>query len=99
MTESAIEAILTEAMRRFAIRAARVVIASGAGAARADRLGSASRSAHRGTAFAACEFLMDYLKTQAPSGEGDHRCRRARVDAREADDAALARWGIDTPNA
>jgi len=57
-------------------------------------------SAHRGDAFQACEFLMDYLKTQAPfwkkeAGPGGTRW----VDARVADDAALARWGIAAGNA
>jgi molybdopterin synthase catalytic subunit len=56
-------------------------------------------SRHRGEAFKACEFLMDYLKTQAPfwkkesSSEGAHW-----VDARVADDAALQRWGIASGN-
>ena len=52
-------------------------------------------SAHRGQAFQACEFLMDYLKTQAPFWKKEATAAGARwVDARVADDAALARWGI-----
>ena len=57
-------------------------------------------SAHRGQAFQACEFLMDYLKTQAPFWKKEHTPDGARwVDARVSDDAALARWGIDAGNA
>ena len=56
-------------------------------------------SAHRGQSFQACEFLMDYLKTQAPFWKKEQTPEGARwVDARVADDAALARWGIDAPN-
>ena len=57
-------------------------------------------SAHRGQAFQACEFLMDYLKTQAPFWKKETTADGARwVDARVADDAALARWGIAAGNA
>ena len=66
MTEAAIEAMIDEAMRRFEIRAARVVHRVGALAPSAQIVLVAVTSAHRGQAFQACEFLMDYLKTQAP---------------------------------
>ncbi len=57
-------------------------------------------SAHRGQAFQACEFLMDYLKTSAPFWKKEATDAGARwVDARVADDAALARWGIEAGNA
>ena len=57
-------------------------------------------SAHRGVAFQACEFLMDYLKTQAPFWKKEETAQGARwVDARVSDDAALARWGIVANNA
>ena len=57
-------------------------------------------SAHRGQSFQACEFLMDYLKTQAPFWKKEETAQGARwVDARVSDDAALARWGIDARNA
>lgn len=50
-------------------------------------------SAHRGEAFAACEFVMDYLKTEAPFWKKEQTPSGPRwVDAREADDAARARW-------
>ena len=57
-------------------------------------------SAHRGQAFQACEFLMDYLKTQAPFWKKEHGADGARwVDARSSDDAALERWGLRSGNA
>ena len=57
-------------------------------------------SAHRGQSFQACEFLMDYLKTQAPFWKKEQTPEGARwVDARVSDDAALARWGIRADNA
>ena len=50
-------------------------------------------STHRHNAFAACEFIMDYLKTQAPFWKREDTASGGRwVDARESDDAALARW-------
>jgi molybdopterin synthase catalytic subunit len=52
-------------------------------------------SAHRGESFKACEFLMDYLKTQAPFWKKELGLHGAKwVDARVSDDTALARWGI-----
>ena len=57
-------------------------------------------SAHRGESFKGCEFLMDYLKTQAPFWKKETTPDGARwVDARVADDEALARWGFATSNA
>ena len=51
-------------------------------------------SAHRGEAFAACEFVMDYLKTEAPFWKKEQTPDGERwVDARESDEAARARWG------
>jgi molybdopterin synthase catalytic subunit len=100
MTEAAIEAMIDEAMRRFEIRAARVVHRVGVLALSAQIVLVAVTSAHRGEAFQACEFLMDYLKTQAPFWKKEIGPEGARwVDARVDDDAALARWGIDAGNA
>ena len=100
MTEAAIEAMIDEAMRRFEIRAARVVHRVGVLAPSAQIVLVAVTSAHRGEAFQACEFLMDYLKTQAPFWKKEMGPEGARwVDARVADDAALARWGIAADNA
>ncbi|WP_119291941.1 molybdenum cofactor biosynthesis protein MoaE [Azohydromonas sediminis] len=100
MTEKAIEAMIDEAMRRFDIRAARVVHRVGPLNPTDQIVLVAVTSAHRGQAFQACEFLMDYLKTQAPFWKKEHTPDGARwVDARVADDAALARWGIAAKNA
>jgi molybdopterin synthase catalytic subunit len=100
MTESAIEAMVDEAMRRFDIRAARVIHRVGLLQARDQIVLVAVTSAHRGQAFQACEFLMDYLKTQAPFWKKEHTPDGAHwVDARVADDAALGRWGITAGNA
>ena len=53
-------------------------------------------SAHRGEAFAACEFIMDYLKTRAPFWKKEQTPEGARwVDARSTDDAAAERWAAD----
>ncbi|HEY3636474.1 MAG TPA: molybdenum cofactor biosynthesis protein MoaE [Caldimonas sp.] len=101
MTEAAIEAMVDEAMRRFEIRAARVVHRVGVLAPTAQIVLVAVAAAHRGQAFQACEFLMDYLKTQAPfwKKEAGPDGRERWVDARVTDDAALARWGIAAGNA
>jgi molybdopterin synthase catalytic subunit len=100
MTEAAIEAMIDEAMRRFDIRAARVVHRVGPLQAGEQIVLVAVASAHRGMAFQACEFIMDYLKTQAPFWKKETTPEGARwVDARVADDAALARWGIPAQNA
>ena len=100
MTERAIEAMIDEAQRRFELRAARVVHRVGPLAPGEQIVLVAVSSAHRAQAFQACEFLMDYLKTQAPFWKKETTPEGARwVDARVADDAALARWGIAAGNA
>ena len=56
-------------------------------------------SSHRGESFQACEFLMDYLKTQAPFWKKEQTPSGSRwVDARVTDDAALAKWGLKLSN-
>ena len=100
MTEAAIEAMVDEATRRFEVRAVRVVHRVGVLAPLAQIVLVAVTAAHRGQAFQACEFLMDYLKTQAPFWKKEAGPDGVRwVDARVADDAALARWGIAAGNA
>ncbi len=95
MTEKAIEAMIDEARKRFDIRGARVVHRVGALLPGDQIVLVVVSSAHRGTSFQACEFLMDYLKTQAPFWKKETTSDGARwVDARVADDAALARWGL-----
>ncbi|RZI94903.1 MAG: molybdenum cofactor biosynthesis protein MoaE [Variovorax sp.] len=99
MTEKAIEAMIDEAVRRFDILGARVIHRVGLLKPQDQIMMVAVVSAHRGQSFEACEFLMDYLKTQAPFWKKEETPDGARwVDARTADDAALARWGIDAPN-
>jgi molybdopterin synthase catalytic subunit len=100
MTEKAIESMIDEAMQRFDIRAARVVHRVGPLQAQDQIVLVAVSSAHRHASFQACEFLMDYLKTQAPFWKKEQTPNGPRwVDARAADDAALARWGIAAANA
>jgi molybdopterin synthase catalytic subunit len=93
MTEKAIEALIDEAHQRFDIRAARVIHRVGPLQPQDQIVMVAVTSAHRHESFQACEFLMDYLKTQAPFWKKESRPQGARwVDAREADQTALARW-------
>jgi len=100
MTERAIEAMIDAAHQRFDIRGARVVHRVGVLQPLDQIVLVAVTSSHRGQAFQACEFLMDYLKTQAPFWKKETSAEGARwVDARVADDAALARWGIAASNA
>src|ERR1700756_1957847 len=61
---------------------------------------AAATAAHRHEAFAACEFVMDFLKTQAPFWKKETTEAGERwVDARVSDDEALARWGLEADNA
>ena len=100
MTEKSIEAMIDEAHRRFDILGARVIHRVGLLHPLEQIRMVAVISAHRGQSFQACEFLMDYLKTQAPFWKKEHTPDGARwVDARSADDAALERWGIASGNA
>ena len=100
MTERAIEAMIDSALQRFDIRAARVIHRIGPLQPLDQIVLVAVTSSHRGQAFQACEFLMDYLKTQAPFWKKEQTPDGARwVDARVSDDAALARWGIAAGNA
>jgi molybdopterin synthase catalytic subunit len=99
MTEKAIEQMIDEAFRRFDIRAARVIHRVGPLQLQDQIVLVVVTSAHRGESFRACEFLMDYLKTQAPFWKKEQTPEGGRwVDARVSDDAALARWGIEKPN-
>lgn len=100
MTEKAIEAMIDEAQRRFDIRGVRVIHRVGPLQVTDQIVLVVVTSSHRGESFQACEFLMDYLKTQAPFWKKEQTPEGARwVDARVSDDAALARWGISAPNA
>ena len=100
MTEKSISAMMDEAKKRFDIFAARVIHRVGLLHPEDQIVFVAVTSAHRGESFKACEFLMDYLKTQAPFWKKEQTPEGAHwVDARVADDAALARWGIQAINA
>ena len=100
MTEKSIEAMIDEAHLRFDMFGARVVHRVGLMQPLDQIVLVAVTSAHRGESFKACEFLMDYLKTQAPFWKKEQTPEGAHwVDARVSDDAALARWGIAASNA
>ena len=99
MTEKSITAMMDEAKKRFDIFAARVIHRVGLLHPEDQIVFVAVTSAHRGESFKACEFLMDYLKTQAPFWKKEVTPEGARwVDARVSDDQALARWGIKASN-
>jgi molybdopterin synthase catalytic subunit len=93
MTEKALEDIVSQAQTRWDIYDALVVHRVGRLLPLDQIVLVVVTSAHRGEAFAACEFLMDYLKTQAPFWKKEDTDRGARwVDARESDEAAASRW-------
>lgn len=93
MTEQALADIVTSAKGRWPLAAARVIHRVGR-LVPGDRIVFvATASAHRGEAFAACEFIMDYLKTRAPFWKKEETPAGGRwVEARDSDDQATARW-------
>ena len=96
MTEKALEAIVAEARARFDILDALVIHRVGTLQPTDQIVLVAVTSAHRGDAFDACRFVMDYLKTRAPFWKKEQTAGGARwVDARVGDDAAAARWERD----
>jgi molybdopterin synthase catalytic subunit len=100
MTEKSIEAMIVAAHDRFDIFGARVIHRVGLLQPLDPIVLVVVTSAHRHESFQACEFLMDYLKTQAPFWKKEQTPEGAHwVDARVADDDALARWGIQANNA
>jgi len=93
MTEKALQEILDQAKSRWDIYESLVIHRIGPLLPEDQIVLVAVTSAHRGEAFAACEFIMDYLKTAAPFWKKEDTPDGARwVDARVADDAAMARW-------
>ena len=93
MTEKALEAISRQAAGRFDVLDTLVIHRYGELQPTDQIVLVAVTSAHRGEAFAACEFIMDYLKTEAPFWKKESTPQGARwVEAREADDEAAARW-------
>ena len=93
MTEKAIGAIVTRAKARWAVFEILVIHRIGELKPLEQIVLVVVTSSHRGDAFAACEFVMDYLKTEAPFWKKESTPAGERwVDARESDDAARDRW-------
>jgi molybdopterin synthase catalytic subunit len=93
MTEKALQEILDQAKTRWDIYQTLVIHRVGPLLPEDQIVLVVVTSAHRGEAFAACEFIMDYLKTAAPFWKKEDTSEGARwVDARVTDDAAMARW-------
>jgi molybdopterin synthase catalytic subunit len=96
MTEREIARHVTEACSRWPIAGATVIHRIGKLAAGENIVLVAAASAHRQAAFAAAEFLMDYLKTRAPFWKREERSGTSRwVEARNSDDEAVSRWRED----
>jgi molybdopterin synthase catalytic subunit len=93
MTETALQSIIDQAKDRWDFNQALIIHRVGPLQPLDQIVLVAVTSAHRGEAFAACEFIMDYLKTQAPFWKKEDTPNGARwVDARISDDEALSRW-------
>ena len=93
MTEKALQEILDQAKARWDIYQTLVIHRVGPLLPEDQIVLVAVTSAHRGEAFAACEFIMDYLKTAAPFWKKEDTSEGARwVDARVTDEAAMAHW-------
>jgi molybdopterin synthase catalytic subunit len=93
MTERALADIVDQARARWPLYGALVVHRIGPMLPMEQIVLVACSAAHRGEAFAACEFIMDYLKTDAPFWKKEQTPEGARwVDARTTDDAAKAKW-------
>ncbi len=93
MTEKALERIVAEAEARWALLDATVIHRVGELRPTEPIVLVAVASAHREEAFAACAFIMDYLKTRAPFWKKETTPEGAHwVEARESDEAAAARW-------
>ena len=93
MTEKSLQEILDQAKARWEIYQTLVIHRVGLLLPEDQIVLVAVTSAHRGEAFAACEFIMDYLKTAAPFWKKEDTPSGARwVDARVTDEAAMARW-------
>lgn len=93
MTEQALHDIVAQARSRWDIFDALVIHRYGELKPLDQIVLVAVSGAHRGEAFAACEFIMDYLKTGAPFWKKEQTPQGARwVDARDSDDSSRARW-------
>ena len=95
MTEKAIEEIIAQAKGRWQVLDALVIHRVGTLKPTDQIVLVVVTSGHRGDAFAACEFIMDYLKTRAPFWKKEQTGQGARwVEARSTDDAAAERWRL-----
>jgi molybdopterin synthase catalytic subunit len=95
MTEKSIRAIVTQAQGRWNIIGARVIHRIGRLEPTDQIVLVVVASSHRGDAFAACQFIMDYLNTRAPFWKKETTTHGERwVDARVTDDVAAARWRL-----
>ena len=95
MTERSIEEIIAQARGRWEVMDALVVHRVGTLKPADQIVLVVVTSGHRGDAFAACEFIMDYLKTQAPFWKKEATASGERwVDARASDDIAAGRWRL-----
>ena len=93
MTESALAEIETEARARWDLADVLIIHRFGRLVPGEDIVLVITASKHRGDAFAACEFLMDYLKTSAPFWKLEEDGSNKRwVEAKASDDAAAERW-------
>jgi molybdopterin synthase catalytic subunit len=93
MTEKALGAIVEEAKRRWEILGCTVIHRVGKLMPTDQIVLVVVASGHRGHAFEACEFIMDYLKTRAPFWKKEKTSSGERwVEAREGDDVAASRW-------
>jgi molybdopterin synthase catalytic subunit len=93
MTEQSLERIVDQACARWPLSGALVIHRVGPLQPMEQIVLVACGAAHRGEAFAACEFIIDYLKTDAPFWKKEQTPDGARwVDARVTDEAALAKW-------
>jgi molybdopterin synthase catalytic subunit len=98
MTERSLQDIVGQARARWPLYGALVVHRVGPMAPLEQIVLVAVSAAHRGEAFAACEFIMDYLKTEAPFWKKEQTPEGARwVDARVSDESARAKWAAKAP--
>ncbi|MFZ6817012.1 molybdopterin synthase catalytic subunit MoaE [Undibacterium sp. Ji22W] len=94
MTEKSLQMIAEQASQRWNLIDAMIIHRVGLLQPLDQIVMVAAASAHRGEAFAACEFMMDYLKTEAPFWKKESTAEGERwVDARESDSQAVSKWG------
>ncbi|WP_199189316.1 MULTISPECIES: molybdopterin synthase catalytic subunit MoaE [unclassified Photobacterium] len=93
MTEKSLQEIVDQAHQRWPLLKTRVIHRVGDLALGDQIVFVGVTSAHRGAAFEACEFIMDFLKTRAPFWKKEQTPEQSRwVDARETDTSAAERW-------